>query len=167
MTRYQVNTAGLESENAVALFRGLLRWAAWRGDRFEIGCETQVYNDAAQLARLRALGEVSKPAPAGDVLSRFLKRKFDENFITIHGVPGPAFVEEMTRVGAPEQVIVGEESPVDTVIISDGTRAFYVAYDYGTVQILELADEEKAEAIRQLESLGHSAEILLPITSNP
>jgi len=121
----------------------------------------------AQLGRLRALGEVSRPAPAGDALSRFLKQKFDKDYMTIRGVPGPAFVEEMTHAGAPEQVIVGEESPVETVIISDGTRALYVAYDYGTVQILELSEEEKAEAIRQLADLGHSAEILLPVRSNP
>lgn len=163
MTRYQVDTHGLERESALALFRGLLRWAAQRGDRFEIGLETDVYDDAAQLARLRALGEVTTPAAAGDALSRFLKQKFDKHFITIRGVPEPAFVEEMTHAGAPERVIVGEESPVDTVVISAGNRMLYVAYDYGTVQILELSEEERAEVSRLLESLGHSAEILLPI----
>ena len=165
MNRYQVDTRGLDRDGALVLFGALLRWAVARGDRFEIRIETGVYDDAAQVARLRALGDVTTSAPNGDALSRLLKRKFDTDYIAVRGAPGPAFIEEMTRTGAPGRVIVGDESPVDTVVISDGPRALYVAYDYGTVQVLELSDEEKAEAIRQLAPVGLSAEMLMPVTS--
>lgn len=167
MNRYQVDTRGLDRDGVLALYGALLGWAAARGNRFEIRVETRAYDDAAQLDRLRALGHVTTPVATGDALSRLLKQKFDADYIAIQGLPGPSFVEEMTRSGAPARVIVGDACPVDTIVISDGTRPLYVAYDYGTVQILELSDQEKAEAIEQLAHLGLSSEILWPIKSKP
>lgn len=166
MSYYQIDTRNHSYEESLELFRRVLDWAAQRGDSFEIGVDTAVYDDPVQLTRLKALGEISKPTSAGDALTRFLKQKFDNTFITIRGKSGPHFIEEMTRAAAPEQVITGEQSPVDTIIINDGERALYVAYDYGNAQILDLHENEKAELIRVLQEMGHSGDILLPVKSD-
>lgn len=161
MAWYQVDTRDLEPEESIGLFRRLVRWAAGRGDRFEISFQTGVYDDPNQVRRLRGLGQPLPPRRPGDALSRLFARMFDKDSELIGGVPGPAFVEEITGSAAPARVVSGHESPVESIVIFRGESPFYASYDYGTVQTLDLIDEEKQIAGPELESLGlHPARLL-------
>jgi hypothetical protein len=164
---YQVDTRNLPSETSLAAFRALFRWAAKRGERFEIICQTRVYDDPAQLARLRALGETVTSPPTGKVLTRFLTRAFDKDSILIRGRTGPSLVREITSNVAPERVILGPESPVDSIVIYRADDFVYAAYDYGTVQALALNEPEKLEATKLLAELGFAPDRLRPIAEVP
>jgi hypothetical protein len=64
---------------------------------------------------------------------------------------------------APERAISGHECPVESIVIYRGKQDLYVTYDYGTVQIVELAEPEKMEITKQFAGLGLDAERLQPL----
>jgi hypothetical protein len=163
MTRYQVDTRNQEMETSLNIFRALFRWAAERGDRFELLCETGVYDDPQQVERLRALGETTMAMGSGNALERLFARVFDKGCILIRGTPGPNLIPEITNNVAPERAISGDESPVESIVIYRGKQDLYVSYDYGTVQIVNLTDLEKAEVTKQFGGLGLTAERLRQI----
>jgi hypothetical protein len=142
----------MEPEPALKLYRGLLRWAAERGDHFEFGYEPSMYDITDDVARFQALGQVAGVSPQSCT-----------NTVVVRGRLSEPFVVEMTRQGAPDRAAAGDESPVDFIVIYSGERALYVSYDYGTVQTMDLTDSE-VESLRQdLAHLGVESWRVVPL----
>ena len=80
---------------------------------------------------------------------------------------GSALVHEMTSNAAPLRVIVGHESPVESIVIFEGDRPFYATYDYGTVQTLDLSDQDKSAIERNLADLKLTAATLRRLPDAP
>lgn|SRR4030042_4464172 len=151
MRRYYVDTNSMELESELTLYRLLLRWAAERGDHFEFGYEPTMYEHANDIERLQALGEVSRPTTSY------------RSAVMVRGKPSERFVAEMTRSAAPIRAVAGDVSPVDFVMIYIVERALYVSYDYGTVQTMDLTDEE-VESLRQyLAHVGIESAKVVPL----
>jgi hypothetical protein len=145
--RYLVDEHDLDEPASLSAYRTLLAWAASNGDQFSLMVEPSVYDDSAEASRLMRLGQVSTSERAGS------KR--------IEGMPGQMFVEELTWRRAPVRAISGDTCPVEEVVIFRGGRRFYACYDYGRTQVLDLTDEELADARSILRAASLDAGIIV------
>jgi len=156
--RYLIDERNTEPATSLALYRATLAWASTQGDRFLLGLQSDIYDDPDDLAVLRALGQVAPvpptraPSTGGQPVTTPVALPAD--LFRVEGVPGEAFVHELTRKQAPARAIAGDLSPAEIVLIFNSNRILYGLYDYGRTQALDLSSEELESLSCALERAG-------------
>jgi hypothetical protein len=159
---YMIDQRNAEPEMCLALYRAAMAWAAPLGGRFVIRIQRGVYEDSSELERLLALGritQISSEVPPG-LVGRLTAKIFrtGSDVTQIEGTPSRRFTNELTRAAAPAKAVSGDLSPVEDVLVFQGNRALFAAYDYGRDLILDLNDEEVENLRRTLVEEGLEAE---------
>jgi hypothetical protein len=155
MTRYTIDERNTTAETSLNLYRAAVKWAAQRGNRFEMRLERRLYSDMDKLNRLIALGETT-PAPAEKVFGESSWPVF------VKGIPGADLARELTNSCAPADDLSGDVSPAEDLSIYWNERRIYAAFDYGSTQLFELTDDELGSLRETFAAEGLNTAYLVP-----
>jgi hypothetical protein len=148
ISRYLLDDSRLEPDDALALHRSVLAWAAERSDRFVLSVDRTV-TDATVLDRLSRLRESAATAQ-------------DQRAWRVEGVVDDDVVAILIDNAAPTGAIAGDLSPVEDLSLHSAGRRLFAAADYGRTQLLELDQDERASLVERLLRDGHEPDVLRP-----
>jgi len=153
MCPFLLEDARLDDETARQVYKTSVGWAAEFGSRYELTLQPELYEDREALARLLALGVVSRIPSSSGRVARWLAADHDVE-CRVSGTDMDGFVRTMTDQTIAVRARSSELGPVEDAAAFDDDTRIYALFDYGRTQLVDGTDEQLTALRRRLADLS-------------